>query len=164
MRTIVRHSGIAIALAVAGSGAYAEMQNDSGRAIFSGPLEAIHEELPGGRTYSRHVQVGSAETDNESSPFFNASIRCAATAVHSAGGDMIYEYAICEATRADGDQVFWMIYMEPPIPSTGFKFIGGTGAFHGMQGSVTSSEQIKTWPDGTAEFAWEITWEINQTD
>ncbi|GAG41541.1 unnamed protein product, partial [marine sediment metagenome] len=88
---------------------------------------------------------------------FDARMLCRVTVIHTADGEINYEYILCEITEPGGDVLF-LFGTQEPGRNSGLKIIGGTGDFRDISGSVESKDLGIKWPGAGNKTAWKLVW------
>ena len=138
--------------------ANAEEQTDSGYALYM-TVHSFETEKDDGSRSIRVAYRGFNVSENESSPLYNTVMSCDMTNIRDASGARQFEHFTCNALHPDGDEVFLGAVYKESEPHV-FKFIGGTGKWEGISGTILNTAEPINWPDDSIQSDWSITWAL----
>ncbi|MCG8687819.1 MAG: hypothetical protein MI892_23280, partial [Desulfobacterales bacterium] len=124
---------LGIVLLLTGSLLAVEGGGDEGY-FFVAPREVQRtKELKKGVQIVAYFQRGVFVTEKKDSPWYQAALFIQGTAIKNAEGKILQDVALCEATDADGD-LNWSILWRPNGKTGTISFKLGTGKWEGIEG------------------------------
>jgi hypothetical protein len=133
---------------------------DSGY-IFAGPVvERKRKDVKPGVVLIDNHRNGVIVSDNEGSPWYNATYYAHGSILSDAEGKFIRQVAFCETIDPDGD-VTWSILWEPSKGKSSYHFIVGTGKWKGIAGEATITG-VASRADDHAMPSYKMSWEIDE--
>ena len=133
---------------------------DSGY-IFAGPVVERKRKVvkPGVWIIDNH-RNGVIVSDNEDSPWHNATYYTHGSILSDDEDNYIRQAAFCETIDSDGD-VTWSILWEPSPGKASYHFIVGTGKWKGIAGKA-SIKSVTERADDHAMQSYKMSWEIDE--
>ncbi|MDX2430266.1 MAG: hypothetical protein QNK35_04995 [Bacteroides sp.] len=139
-----------------------KVENSDQGYLFLGPRKEIQSKrIKKDRRIQAFTRDGVIITDNPNSPWYQATCFAHGSVILDEDGKILKEIVICQATDADGD-ISWSVlwYPEPGKPGT-FEIIQGIGKWAGITGKGTSSEEVVQRSDESIMPEYKISWEID---
>jgi hypothetical protein len=120
---------------------------DSG-ALFLQPRETRRvKEFKNGNTLTAYHQTESVESDDDSSPWRQASFFAQGSVLENSDNVIMAEVALCETIDSDGD-LTWSIFWRLPDGSSEISVKAGTGKWKGIAGSGSLAQDESERVDG----------------
>ena len=131
--------------------------------VFSGPREELKsKKIKEDLIIHAFTQRGVFITENPESPWYNATLFAHGSVLKNLKGDILKEVVFYEASDADGDLSWTVLYYpEPGQPGT-FEIIQGIGKWAGIKGGGKTTGLFADRVDDHQMPTYEIAWEIDK--
>lgn len=138
----------------------AETGSDQGY-FFVGPREVQRTKtLKQGQNIVAYFQHGVFVTQGEDSPWYQAALFIQGTTIEDMEGEVLQDVALCEATDAQGD-LNWSILWRPDGKTGTIAFKLGTGKWEGISGTGTLPGMVRQRADDHQMPRYKIQWKVD---
>ena len=132
--------------------------------FFAGPREVRRtKHIKQGIQIVAYHQRGVFVSEQSNSPWHQAALFIQGTTIEDAAGKVLQDVALCEATDADGD-MNWTVLWRPTGNTGTISFKLGTGKWEGITGDGRIPGMVRKRADAHVMPQYEIQWKINPND
>lgn len=129
--------------------------------IFAGPREVKKsKQLKSGLRIVAYHQRGVFISEAQGSPWYQAALFIQGTTIEDAEGKVIQDVALCEATDAEGD-LNWSILWRPRNKAHTIAFKLGTGKWEGIAGQGRLPGPVRARADDHEMPRYQIQWRVD---